>query len=294
MSTAGGAAALTIDILTNMAGLGSGLAQAEAQVSQSATNMGKKVDNALGENMAQRIIGGLKKSLGAAAIADVIGNMAQRMNKEFGARIDFFEVMRGGLADTVSSIPLLGAPVTKLAGLFEKYGEEIGIRFAEGFLGGQSKGITSSPRFHAGTGVGVEDLPWYMQMFNPTTGYAIAAGGGNPITSPYGSGTARMPTPGVAIGPNEAMRGGLQDELAELLSREKIRMQVDTRSQMISQRLQMGYGQVDTAFGAMKFAAGGPAEASREIVQKADEQLRVQERIKIILETLGAQMNAGN
>jgi hypothetical protein len=29
-------------------------------------------------------------------------------------------------------------------------------------------------------------------------------------------------------------------------------------------------------------------------VQKADEQLRVQERIKIILETLGAQMNAGN
>jgi len=294
MSTAGGAAALTIDVLTNLAGLGSGLAQAEAQVSQSATNMGKKVDAALGQSMGQRIISGLKGALGVAAVADVIGNVADRMNKEFGARIDFFEVMRGSLGDLVRSVPILGGPVSSVAGMFERYGEEIGIRFAEGLMNGQARGITSAPRFHAGTSAGAENLPWWAQMLNPTLGYAIASGGGNPVTSPYGVGTARMPSPGVAVGPNEAMIGGLRDELAVLLSREQIRTQTDARSQMIAQRMQMGYGQVDTAFGTMKFAAGDPAKASQDILKAAQDQLVVQDRIRIILDTIGAQMNAGN
>ena len=294
MSTAGGAAALTIDVLTNLAGLGSGLAQAEAQVSQSATNMGKKVDAALGQSMGQRIIGGLKNALGVAAVADLIGNVAERMNKEFGARLDFFEVMRGSLGDLVKSVPILGSPVSSVAGMFERYGEEIGIRFAEGLMNGQARGITSAPRFHAGTTSGVEDLPWWAQMLNPTVGYAIASSGGNPVTSPYGVGTARMPGPGIAVGQNENLISGLRDELSVLLAREQIRTQTDARSQMIAQRLQLGYGQVDTAFGTMKFAAGDPAKASQDILKSAQDQLVVQERIRIILETIGAQMNAGN
>ena len=294
MSTAGGAAALTIDVLTNLAGLGSGLAQAEAQVSQSATNMGKKVDAALGQSMGQRIIGGLKNALGVAAVADLIGNVAERMNKEFGARLDFFEVMRGSLGDLVKSVPILGSPVSSVAGMFERYGEEIGIRFAEGLMNGQARGITSAPRFHAGTTSGVEDLPWWAQMLNPTVGYAIASSGGNPVTSPYGVGTARMPGPGIAVGQNENLISGLRDELSVLMAREQIRTQTDARSQMIAQRLQLGYGQVDTAFGTMKFAGGDPAQVSRDILKSATDQLVVQERIKVILETLGAQMNPGN
>lgn len=293
MSMAGGAAALTIDVLTNLAGLGSGLAQAEAQVSQSAINMGKKMDAALGQSMGQRIIGGLKGALGAAAIADLVGNIAQRMNKEFGARIDFFEVMRGSLSDLVSSVPVLGAPVSRVAGMFERYGEEIGLRFAEGIMGGQARGITSSPRFHAGTSTTVSDLPWWAR-FGPTTGYAEAAGGGNPITSPYGVGTARMPSFGVPIGPNENLISGLTTELASLMAKERIRTQTDARSQMIAQRTQLGYGQVDTAFGAFKFAAGDPGQASREIVRKADEQLMIQRRIADIIDQIGQAVSPQN
>jgi hypothetical protein len=295
MSTAGGAAALTIDVLTNLAGLGSGLAQAEAQVSQSATNMGKKVDAALGQSMGQRILGGLKGALGAAAVADLVGNLASRMNKEFGAIFDPFEIMKGGLEDFVRGIPVMGPAIMNAAGVFQKYGEELGIRFAEGLLNPSASGQTVSPRFHAGTEAGYGPMMSYLGRsllanINPIAMVATGISGTNPLLSGE---TFRSPF-GVPVGPNEAMISGLRDELAVLLSREKIRLQTDERSQMIAQRMQIGYGQVDTAFGTMKFAAGDPAKASQDILKSAQDQLVVQERIRIILETIGAQMNAGN
>ena len=295
MSTAGGAAALTIDVLTNLAGLGSGLAQAEAQVSQSATNMGKKVDAALGQSMGQRILGGLKGALGAAAVADLVGNLASRMNKEFGAIFDPFEIMKGGLEDFVRGIPVMGPAIMNAAGVFQKYGEELGIRFAEGLLNPSARGQTVSPRFHAGTEAGYGPMMSYLGRsllanINPIAMVATGISGTNPLLSGE---TFRSPF-GVPVGPNEKMIGGLRDELAVLLSREKTRLQADERSQMIAQRLQVGYGQVDTAFGAFKFASGDPAKASQDILKSAQDQLVVQERIRIILETIGAQMNAGN
>jgi hypothetical protein len=295
MSTAGGAAALTIDVLTNLAGLGSGLAQAEAQVSQSATNMGKKVDAALGQSMGQRILGGLKGALGAAAVADLVGNLASRMNKEFGAIFDPFEIMKGGLEDFVRGIPVMGPAIMNAAGVFQKYGEELGMRFAEGLLNPSASGQTISPRFHAGTEAGYGPMMSYLGRsllanINPIAMVATGISGTNPLLSGE---TFRSPF-GVPVGPNEAMISGLRDELAELLAREQIRTTTDARSQMIAQRLQLGYGQVDTAFGAMKFAAGDPAKASQDILKSAQDQLMVQERIRIILETIGAQMNAGN
>ena len=295
MSTAGGAAALTIDILTNLAGLGSGLAQAEAQVNQSATNMGKKVDAALGQSMGQRIIGGLKGALGAAAVADLVGNLANRMNKEFGAIFDPFEIMKGGLEDFVRGIPVMGPAIMSAAGVMQKYGEELGMRFAEGLLNPSAQGQTISPRFHAGSEAGYGPMLSYfgraaLMNLNPLVMGASIATGQHPF---FSGETFRSPF-GVPIGPNERMIGGLRDELAELLSREQIRTQTDARSQMIAQRLQLGYGQVDTAFGAFRFAGGDPAQVSRDILKSALDQLRVQERIGMILETLGGQMNAGN
>jgi hypothetical protein len=288
MTTAGGAAALTIDILTNLAGLGSGLAQAEAQVNQSATNMGKKVDAALGQSMGQRIIGGLKGALGAAAVADLVGNLANRMNKEFGAIFDPFEIMKGGLEDFVRGIPVMGPAIMNAAGMFQKYGEELGIRFAEGLLNPSAQGQMQAARFHPGTQAGYGPMLSYigrsiLANFNPIGMAVTAATGTNPL---FSGETFRSPF-GVPVGPNEAMIGGLRDELAELMAREQLRTQTDARSQMIAQRMQIGTGQVDTAFGAFRFAAGDPAQASRDILKSAEEQLRVQDRIKQIVEQIG-------
>lgn len=295
MSTAGGAAALTIDVLTNLAGLGSGLAQAEAQVSQSATNMGKKVDAALGQQMGQQILSGLKGAISASAIADLVGNLANRMNKEFGAVFDPFEIMRGGLEDFVRNVPVIGPAIMSAAGVFQKYGEELGMRFAEGLLNPSAQRQTVSPRFHAGTEAGYGPMLSYLARanlanFNPIIMAGTAIAGVNPL---FSGETFRSPF-GVPVGPNEAMIGSLRDELSVLLAREQIRTTTDARSQMIAQRLQLGYGQVDTAFGTMKFAGGDPAQVSRDILKSATDQLVVQERIKVILETLGAQMNPGN
>jgi len=295
MSTAGGAAAVTIDVLTNLAGLGSGLAQAEAQVNQSAQNMGKKMDQALGQSMGQRIIGGLKSALGATAVADLVGNLANRMNKEFGAVFDPFEIMKGGVEDFVRNVPVIGSAIMSAAGVFQKYGEELGIRFAEGLMNPGASGQTISPRFYKGSEAGYGPMMSYigramLANFNPIGILASAATGTNPL---YSGETFRSPF-GVPIGPNEQMISGMRDELAELLAREKIRTTTDVRSQMIEQRLQLGYGQVDTAFGAFKFAAGTPEQASRDILKSALEQLRVQERIEIILNTIGRSFEAQN
>jgi hypothetical protein len=179
--------------------------------------------------------------------------------------------------------------------VFQKYGEELGMRFAEGLLNPSAQGQTVSPRFHAGTEAGYGPMFSYLLRanlanFNPITMAGTAIAGVNPL---FNGETFRSPF-GVPVGPNEGMIGGLRDELAVLLSREQIRTQTDARSQMIAQRLQMGYGQVDTAFGTMKFAAGDPAKASQDILKAAQDQLVVQDRIRIILDTIGAQMNAGN
>jgi hypothetical protein len=283
MSTAGGAAALTIDILTNLAGLGGGLAQAEAQVNQTAQNMGKKMDAATGR-FGSGIVQGLKTLGTAAAVADVVGNLAERMTKEFGARIDLDEVIIGTMRDAVGMIPVLGPATLKAADLFKPYGEEAGISFVEGFytmlqdsLFGAGKGpIKFAERFHAGTGVGImESLSEMMDAVMYGTRF-------------------RLPTPGVPIGPNENLVSGLRDEFAELMGRQQVRQQQDQRSQMIAQRTQLAYGQVDTAFGTMKFAAGDPAAASREIIKKADEQLWEQRRLNAIVETLGRGIVGGN
>jgi hypothetical protein len=281
MSTAGGAAALTIDVLTNLAGLGSGLAQAEAQVTQSAQNMGKKMDAATGR-FGTGIVQGLKTLGTAAVVADVVGNMAERMNKEFGARFDIVDLVEGGLRDLVGFVPILGPATLKVADSLKPYGEEAGIGFVEMFyntvqdaLFGQ-RSIQFAPRFHAGTGVGfVESLS---EMWDAIT---------------QGS-RFRLPSPGISVLPNENLVSGLRDEFAELMGRRQTRQQLDERSQMIAQRMQLGYAQVDTAFGTMKFAAGDPAAASREIIKKADEQLWEQRRLNAIVEQLGRNVVAGN
>jgi hypothetical protein len=296
MSTGGGsaAAALTIDVLTNLAGLGSGLAQAEAQVGQAASNMGRKMDAALGQSMSQRLMTGLKSAFSVAAVADLVGTIADQMNRQFGSRLDFFKVVQGSINDFVRSVPVLGAPVGNVASLFERYGEEIGLRFAEGMLNGQAQGVTSARRFHAGTSPRAEDLPWYMQMLTPTAGYATAAAGGNPMTAPYGIGTARGDMMGVPVGANENMISGLRDELAELMARQTLLMRQDERSRMIQSRLPMVQGEVQAAFGTFRFGVGGPEQASREVVKIAGQQLQAQDRIKQIIETIGQQFSGGN
>ena len=283
MSTAGGAAALTIDILTNAAGLGTGLAQAEAQVNQTAQNMSKKMDAATGR-FGTGIVQGFKTLGSAAVIAETVGSLAERMNKGFNEYLDLDQIFIGTIRDLVNAVPVLGPGTLKVADLMVPYGEEAGIGFIQGLytvlqdqLFGPGKGpIQFAPRFHAGSGVSI------MDSINELIDYIQ-----------YGT-RFRLPSPGIPIGPNEAYMGGLRTEFGALSAREQIRMMQDQRSQMIASRMQLGYGQVDTAFGAFKFAAGDPAAASREIIKKADEQLWVQKRMADILEVMGQNVSGRN
>jgi hypothetical protein len=296
MSTAGGgaAAALTIDVLTNLAGLGSGLAQAEAQVGQAATNMGRKMDAALGPSLGDRIVNGIKGAMSAATVATVIGNVANQFNKEFGARIDFFDAMHNAMRDSIRQIPVAGPAADSIIETFRKYGEEAGIAFAEAFLSNGGN-VQSAPRFHPGTATGIGQA---MPLISAAMLAPIMAM--FPSFAPYFLEQAAsiersvLPSPGVPIGPNEQMISGMRDELAELMARQTLLARQDERSRMIQSRLPMVQGEVQAAFGTFRFGVGGPEQASREVVKIAGQQLQAQDRIKQIIETIGQQFSGGN
>jgi len=108
MTMAGANPSLTVDVMANNAMLGSGLAQAEAQVRQSAGRMGSVVDQQMGK-FGSQFAGIMARGLGAGmalqmtdasirAIADAIRN-----NK------DIPEAVLTALQKSFSSVPVFGA-----------------------------------------------------------------------------------------------------------------------------------------------------------------------------------------
>lgn len=285
MSVAAGATALVVDILTNTSQLGTGLAQAEAQITTSANRMGKQMETAGGgmaEGILRSFVPKLTLALGVTVADKLTGALKDAMAKSTLAG-DWIEqaLMTGG-----SYIPVVG----HVADILRPYGEEAGLSWSEAFWEGVTKYTSErggfgqilfrSDRFHEGTEFGLMD--WlgaqFQAIFDPA----------------YMDRIRPMQPFGVPKNPNEDLIRERQFEFARLTAEQQILNQEDVRSQWVQRRIQIGIGQVSTALGAFKSPFGDPGEASKRVYEAAMKQVVSLDRIKAILEEIGPNVNGRN
>lgn len=284
MSVAAGATALVVDILTNTSQLGTGLAQAEAQITTSANRMGKQMESAGGgmaEGILRSFVPKLTLALGVTAADRIVKSLKEGMQKRTLQGEWILESLQTG----GSYIPVAG----QVADMMRPYGEQAGRGFMESFFealtaaraaqGGLGPIIFGNDRFFEGTEFGLMD--WLNSQLDMIFGEGL--GSTRPL-QPFG----------VPMRPNENLIVARQEEYARLTAEQQILNQQDIRSQMVERRIQVGMGQVGTALGTFSMAFGDPADASRRVYDAAMKQVVALDRIKSIVEEMGEHLSGRN
>lgn len=108
MSMAGGNAAMTLDFVVSTAQLGPGLAQAEAQVTQSANKMAYQTD-ALMKKWTSGLQGMVAGALGPMAAISAADKFARSFADAITKNRSIPRALEGAFLDMVSNVPLVGA-----------------------------------------------------------------------------------------------------------------------------------------------------------------------------------------
>lgn len=126
MSIAGGNPSLIIDTLVNNAALGTGLRQAEAQVSQSTANMTMLLDRQMGK-FSQQLASTLARGVSALVAVQAADAAIRATSDAFRNNRDIPEAILQSMQQVFSSVPIFGAIQDALIPL----GEQIGTSVAE-------------------------------------------------------------------------------------------------------------------------------------------------------------------
>jgi len=108
MTMAGANPSLTVGILADTSGLGTGLAQAEAQVSQSANRIGSSVD-AISRKWSKGIEGMFLKFAGPMFALQAADTFARSFGDALSKNQSFFSAIENALYSIANTIPVVGA-----------------------------------------------------------------------------------------------------------------------------------------------------------------------------------------
>jgi len=235
---------LMVDVMANTAMLGTGLAQAEAQVKQSANRMGTVADQMSG-NFGKGLQSMLFRFAGPAFAVGVADRFARTFIKELENNRPFQTQLTNIFVDTIESLPLIGAVGTALKSGGTIPGQGIGP--LQAIVNLLTRGELPVPE-QLGGGV-----------------FRLGRGGGfGPATDPV-----------MQAAQLQARIERLQGSLAT--------NQPKTREELLSQELSrtMGgaFGSVSTAVGTFKFAQES-ADAQAELVRAANKQVDIMLRIQ--------------
>lgn len=120
---------LMVGVMADTSALGSGLAQAEAQVRSSAARMGTIIDQRMNQ-FGPQIIGGLTRGLSAMFALQAADAAIRATSDAFRNDRDIPDAILEAMQKTFSSIPIFGAIQDALIPV----GERIGQSFAESFV----------------------------------------------------------------------------------------------------------------------------------------------------------------
>lgn len=113
MSMAGGNAAMTLDFVVSTAQLGTGLAQAEAQVRQSASNIGSVIDRQM-SNFGNQFASMLAKGIGAGIVLHAADSLIRGISDAFKNQRDIPNAILESLQSSFRSVPIGGAMMDAL------------------------------------------------------------------------------------------------------------------------------------------------------------------------------------
>jgi hypothetical protein len=236
----GGNPTLMVDVMANTAMLGTGLAQAEAQVRQSSSRMGAAMDGGLGAGMNSM----LRRFAMPAMYLQMGDRIARGIADGMGKNRDIIETIHRLSRDAVESIPIIGS----FQKMLDKASEnEFGVRGDELKLRKYLFGETPLPNELGGG------------TFRSATGGIV---GGIPGLEPFLRGLLGEYFPKVS-----EVRGGVsaavdprrvEARIAFLQSQLQEAQRLPSRSELLTQQIDkvMGgsFGQVGTAVGSFKFA----------------------------------------
>lgn len=235
---------LMVDVMANTAMLGTGLAQAEAQVKQSANRMGSVVDQMSG-NFGKGLQSMFLRFAGPAFAAQMADRFGRSFMEALSANRPFQTSLSNAFVNAIESIPLIGmiGSALKTGGTLKGQG----ISTFEAVVNFLTRG----------------ELPVPEQMGGGV--FKVGPGGGfGPATDPV-------------------MQAAQLQARIERLQASLQTNQPKTREELMSQELSrtMGgsLGSVSTAIGSFKFAQES-ADAQAELVRAANKQVDIMMRIQ--------------
>jgi len=269
MSMAGGNPSLTVSMLADSSGLGTGLAQAEAQVRQSANRMGRAVDGALGRGLNQMF----NRFTSAGFFLQIGDTVARGIADGIGKNRDIYEQIMNVATQAFESIPIAGALWTATR---KQDMTKVGIGLQEQlqrlFLFGESQmgPEGSSQAFRSAEGGLIGQIPGLEQLLRSVMGDYFPKVGEK--------GTFYNLDPRAV----EARIMFLQKQLEET---ERLPTRSELMSQQLSKVLGGSMGSVDTALGQFKFAQE-TTESTAQLVKTASKQVEIMLEIRKEMELL--------
>jgi hypothetical protein len=266
----GGNPTLMVDVMANTAMLGTGLAQAEAQVRQSSSRMGAAMDGGLGAGMNSM----LKRFAMPAMYLQIGDRIARSLAEGMGKNRDLFDTLTNLTRDAVEGIPIIGS-FQKM--LDKADATNFGVSARELMLRKYLFGEMPMPNEIGGT-------------FRSGTGGIV---GGIPGLEPFLRGLLGDYFPKVS-----EVRGGVsasvdprrvEARIAFLQSQLQEAQRLPSRSELLTQQIDkvMGgsFGQVGTAVGSFKFAQE-TTESTAELVKQAVKQVDIMMEIREAMDEL--------
>jgi hypothetical protein len=267
----GGNPTLMVDVMANTAMLGTGLAQAEAQVRQTSSRMGAAMDGGLGAGMNSM----LRRFAMPAMFLQIGDRIARSIADGMGQNRDIFDTFAKLASNAVEGIPLAGAFDRMIR---KRGGTQFGISIDELMVRELLFGETPLPNqlgggtFRSAGGGVVGSIPGLEPLLRSIFGdyfpkVSEVRGGVSPSTDPR-----RI----------ESRIAFLQEQLQQA-------ERLPTRSEMLTQQLGkvMGgsFGQIDTAIGSFKFAQE-TTESTAELVRQAVKQVDIMIEIRSAMDEL--------
>jgi hypothetical protein len=271
----GGNPSLMVDVMANTAMLGTGLAQAEAQVRQSTDRIGREIDSRMGK-FGQDITRKLTTAIGAGFAINALDQSIRAGIEALksGSTLNEAGIAVGeGLEKSIRSLPVVGA---------------IGGALADAFLFGLDSVLDFIPQW-------VKDLDRKMAENIPAPIRLLFPFLGGTIT-----GVEEMRTEGrqaqsrQEAEENRRLQARIRD--AEITAElERLQMRQRGGLSPVEEQIQRMAGgavaSVDTSLGAFRF---GEADASAQLVKAAREQVEILGKIKDLQAEQAANMKLTN